>query len=52
VALRCLRHGPPPLRGQGICPLLAVGVSGSQRSLHCIRTAYGACTTAGERHQA
>jgi hypothetical protein len=27
-----VRHGPPPLRGRGMCPLLAVGVSGSQRS--------------------
>jgi hypothetical protein len=39
VPLRGLRHGPPALRGRGICPLLAVCVSGSQRSLHCIRTA-------------
>jgi hypothetical protein len=52
VALRCLRHGPPPLRGRSICPLLAVGVSGSQRVLHCIRTAGRVCTNLvnGARH--
>ena len=49
VALRCLRHGPPRMRGRGICPLLAVGVSGSQRSLHCIRTAGRVCTRPGQR---
>jgi hypothetical protein len=32
VAFCGLRHGPPPLRGRRMCPLLAVGVSGSQRS--------------------